>query len=90
MEKLVVVEIPMEKQANGSFETMVFVIYLFLAHLNLQAHRWACSIGRLPCVAGVLSPFSIIFSEIIGPSESKFLGILHRAEAKEVNMTYMI
>ena len=53
-------------------------------------HRWACSIGRLPCVAGVLSPFSIIFSEIIGPSESKFLGILHRAEAKEVNMTYMI
>ena len=28
-EKLVVVETPMEKQANDSFETMVFVIYLF-------------------------------------------------------------
>ena len=39
---------------------------------------YSCSIGRLPCVAGVLSPFSIIFSEIIGPSDSKFLGMLHR------------
>ena len=28
---------------------------------------------QAPCVAGVLSPFSIIFSEIIGPFESKFL-----------------
>ena len=89
MEKLVVVETPLQKQANGSFETMVFYLFV-LAHLSLQAHRWACSIGRLPCVAGVLSPFSIIFSEIIGPSESKFLGILHRSEAKGVNMTYMI
>ena len=70
---------------------MAGICYLFvLAHQRLQAHRWACSIGRLPCVAGVLSLFSIIFSEIIGPSESKFLGILHRSEAKGVNMTYMI
>ena len=40
---------------------------------------YSCSIGRLPCLSGVLSLFSIIFSEIIGPFEARFLGILHRS-----------
>ena len=51
---------------------------------------YSCSIGRLPCLTGVMSPFSIIFSEIIGPFEAKFLGILHRSGVKRIKMTYMV
>ena len=65
-----------------------YLLFICFSSPELQAHRWACSIGRLTCVADVLSPFSIILSEIIGPFESKFLGILHRSGAKGVNMTY--